>query len=245
MDHDVRQLPQVPQFTDAPPQGPALEPAAAGEPSNLLSKGSSFNDSSFSQYDNHLFHVASASDGTSHPSDPSPDAPRAGGGSPRGEAAAPVPNELAASAAAAAAASRRTLAASRAAAAAAAAMGSGPLAATSGSIAAGGSRSFRGSDGGSRVMHTAQSTGDSSYAVTVRPTLETSVDVRSRMGYIEFQLDAFGPGAGVLGEYYMADASPGNRFNGGAVPHAYASTHSDRCSTTQAVHHHLRRTVCK
>lgn len=215
-------------------------PAVAGD-----SKGSSFNDSSvsqaFSQFQNHLFH-APASDGGSptHPRSPSTptDPPRDTSKSP-GSTASPAA-DLSASAAAAAEASRQTLARCLAAsgvaedsgalsaanpAAHSAAFGahsaaiganSAAIGAHSAAIGSGGSRGFLGpgASGGSRAVG---ATGECGHDVRVRPAADTSVDMRSRKRYILHQLDAFGAGAGVLGEYYMADASSANRFVGGAA----------------------------
>lgn len=217
---------------------------AAGDSTAVLSKCSSFNDSSashaFSQYQNHLFHAGPASDGDSPvatdppspttPSDPSPH-PSASPGTATTSASA----GLSATAAAAAEASRKTLARCRAT--------SGPIdnscalplapinpgssvagasvdgSSTTGAAApaaAGASRSLLG-PGASCGMHAPGGPGESGHNVRVRPVLDTSVDNLSRRGYMLHQLDAFGAGAGLLGEYYMADASPDNRFVGGGA----------------------------
>lgn len=65
---------------------------------------------------------------------------------------------------------------------------------------------------------TASGVGDTSYDVTVRASLPARAGVRARLDFIEYQLDAFGAGRPVLGEYVMPGPGPGNRFKGGAHP---------------------------
>ena len=58
--------------------------------------------------------------------------------------------------------------------------------------------------------------GDSSYDVSVRTTLPPHADLRARLDFIEYQLDAFGAGSAILGEFVMPGPAPGTRFKGGA-----------------------------
>eukprot|EP00892_Ulva_mutabilis_P002568 jgi/Ulvmu1/12311/UM088_0031.1 len=57
--------------------------------------------------------------------------------------------------------------------------------------------------------------GDSSYEVSVRATLPPHADLRARLEFIEYQLDAFAAGAPLLREYVMSGPALGTRFKGG------------------------------